>query len=577
MCGIVGVIQYESKVPRNVRHRALKILFSETLLKTEVRGKDATGLYQVHEDGDWLMTKKGQKVTDWVYAQRTEKCEDPIIYPEIMDAWIEHPRELTALVGHCRAATVGSKGKDNNDNHPFAVQLDAQNVILGIHNGTLTNHETIFDRLPKVLTRHGNVDSEAIFHFVYHLTERGTKPVTGDMLKYLGQRLDGAYAVIMVNTRFPHQVVTFRRERPVEYFLISPLNIVMIASDKKFVDSALEKYNFIRNMGLDSELPELHHYDQMLPDRDYRIFDATAAWPADRPRFDDINKISEKGEMAGFNSPVLAEWRGPVKTSTSSTSWNKGASQSSTGGAANSTTGGSNKPGATTGGASTTTPASSGVRTTKKSEPSTSIPAKAGGSDEDEDAGVMVEVEIGGEADAKRGLEAAEAWGLVNHYESAKEVAKAVGIDVEELKSISGLDLANKLAQLHAAQGYAVARLATKSEVTEIRQKAARQTKKMERLASKQGKAEQHIWEHRQVIIILLALAAGRYQLNTRNVGIALAAFPKLPQERRNSILNAAKKTIESKEVQGLIDNLVERLRAAERRVSQKNKGAGAE
>ena len=44
MCGIVGIIQYKSAVPREIRHRALKILFSETMLKTEIRGKDATGI-----------------------------------------------------------------------------------------------------------------------------------------------------------------------------------------------------------------------------------------------------------------------------------------------------------------------------------------------------------------------------------------------------------------------------------------------------------------------------------------------------------------------------------------------------
>ena len=81
----------------------------------------------------------------------------------------------------------------------------------------------IFDRLPKILTRHGTVDSEAIFHFLYHLTDKGTMPVDEDMLKYLGRRLEGAYAVIMMNSRFPNQVVTFRKGRPMEYFMIAPL------------------------------------------------------------------------------------------------------------------------------------------------------------------------------------------------------------------------------------------------------------------------------------------------------------------------------------------------------------------
>ncbi len=129
MCGIVGVIQYESEVPRALRHKALRIIFSELMLKTEPRGRDATGLYQVMASGDWLMTKKAQKVTDWLFQSREEsKCEDPIVYTDIMDSWMEHPQELSTVIGHCRAKTVH---QCLGTGHPPQPLLRGQDPALG--------------------------------------------------------------------------------------------------------------------------------------------------------------------------------------------------------------------------------------------------------------------------------------------------------------------------------------------------------------------------------------------------------------------------------------------------------------
>ena len=84
MCGITGIIQYGSEISRDIRHKALRIIFSELMLKTEPRGKDATGLFQVMSDGDWLMTKKAQKVTEWLFEDREQgKGGDPVVYGDL--------------------------------------------------------------------------------------------------------------------------------------------------------------------------------------------------------------------------------------------------------------------------------------------------------------------------------------------------------------------------------------------------------------------------------------------------------------------------------------------------------------
>jgi len=538
MCGIVGVIQYESAVDRALRQKVLKILFSETMMQTESRGKDATGVYQVHKNGDWLMTKKGVRVTDWIPAMRSDSGnEDPIDFEDIVGSWLEHPKDLAAVVGHCRAATVGSRGKDNNDNHPFAVQLDEDNAILGIHNGTLTNHEIIFDRLPDLLPRHGKVDSESLFHFLYHLTNGGTEPIDGDMLKYMGERVEGAYAVITMNTRFPEQVVTFRKDRPMEFFMVAPLNCLVITSEKKFFEAALEKYNFIRQMLPEyKELPALRSCHRGLMDREFRIFDTSLPWPeGHHPTHGDFDKISDgKGDMTKISSPIIDDWKSPGKTSKITPSNTR-----------------------------KITPASNTSVKTTKANPVVTSATNARQASEQVDTVIVeaiIKVPIGMDDAAAKGIEHVKGLGLLVQYDTMNELAKSIGIKEKELEQLSGLELANKLASIHFSIGHAAARLSAQKEVSDIRSKASDNTKLLGRVAEKQRKAEIHIWEHRQLVTILLALAQGNFKLDASNVKISLAAFPQLADEKKQSILKSAKNILECQETKLLIKKLLQRF-----------------
>ena len=547
MCGIVGVVQYKSEVSREIRQRALKILFSDTMLKTETRGEDATGLYQVHTNGDWTMTKKGLKVSEWLF-QNANESGDQFVYSDFMDSWLQHPEELTSLVGHCRKATVGSRGKDNEDNHPFAVQVDKDNAILGIHNGTLDNHEVIFDKLPKMLKRQGKVDSESIFHLMFHLSEHGTKPWTGEMIKVLGRRIQGAYACIVVNSKFPSRVATFRDGRPMEFFLISPLNIVLICSEKKFAEAALDKYEFIRRM-LDPGLPELQTYDQALAERDYRIFDTTKEFPRGQPTYQDINSISEKGEVRGFSTPIEADWK-VEKPTTSPT-----------------------KPNATYGGNSAhsypNNQSNAAARITKHSasNPGSSVRAlPATTKKDDDDIVTIVEAEIGGEADAKKASEEARSLGICTHYDQEVEIARSIGMTQVEVDKLTKVELANLVATCHFNFGYAVSRFDSKKETESIRSKGRELTKRLEQVETKKLRAQNHLWERNQLITIMFALATSKYQINLQNIGISLAAFSSLTKDRRNQILATAKTIFEDKSVRTAIGQLHERYKDAEER-----------
>jgi len=545
MCGIVGIVQYESEIKREVRQRALKILFSDIMLKTETRGEDATGIYQVHTDGDWVMSKKGVKSSKWLFQDGGS--DDPVEYSDFMESWLDHPQELTALVGHCRKATVGSRGLDNDDNHPFAVQLDDKHSVLGIHNGTLYNHENIFRKLPKFLKRQGRVDSESIFHLMFHLSEHGTKPWDADMMKKLGRRLDGAAACIVVNTRFPEKVATFRFGRPMEYFLITPLNIVVICSERKFVDSALEKYELYRVL-FDSELPELEKYYTSLTEKDFRIFDTSKPWPAGSPSFQDLNQISERGDMKPSNVGLEEGWYTPSTKS-------------------NTSTGGSNSQHK----AGSTPNAAAQAKVTK---PAVKALAAGAGSKKEDDTVVVVEVEIGSKEEAERACERATSMGVCTHFDSEQEIAKTIGLTPTEMNALTSIERANLIAKAHFNLGYAVSRFDAKVEIEKNRKGARDLTKRLEKAETKKKKSENRIWELKTLVTLLLGLDDAGYPLTEQNACLSLSAFSGLSDSRRKDVTELIETIFSDKSVQKTVRDLGQQYEDAGQRKQKRTEKA---
>lgn len=579
MCGIVGVVQYESKIDRAIRAKALRILFSDIMLLTEPRGDDATGIYQVHADGDWMMTKKGQKVSHFLYE--VDSKEDPITYSDVMDTWEQHAVEMTALVGHCRKATVGSRGQNNDDNHPFAVQLDEKNAILGVHNGTLTNHEVIFKKLTSQLPRQGSVDSESIFHLMYEETDKGTKPMTGDILRRMGERIDGAYAVISVNTRFPNQVSVFREGRPAEMMLVSPLNIVILASDRKFVEQSFAKYEFIRRM-IDPALPALVTTDRMLPERDYRIFDTSLPFPNKaKLEWGDFDSISEKGEMrrAQAQNPILDDWKSSNSKSSSVYSADgytgyHGAYSSYSAGAAQ----GPSKAAETPVAAAAVSPTPKSATPAPDASPNILSGVRALPASTKKNEAITIDAEIVDgeptEKETERAFQQAGSLGLCVNYDSTAEVAAALGLTEAEVLKMPPMELANDLSKLHFGLGYAMAAIDSKAASEEVRRLGREQLQKMERLADKQKKAEKHIWELKALSQLGIALSQCGYPITERNLGVVLQAFRALPEERGKDVARMLHSILEDAAAGKLIKDLVSKLKnAAARKLEKKAQG----
>lgn len=233
MCGIVGVaaLGKASKKQEEVRRESMIFLATELLQLTQPRGDDATGFSALFSDGNYIGLKEGIPSIEFISKLGGTRKE----YNGILKVVRKADSPVKVLLGHCRKVSVGS-AIDNENNHPVAV-----GDIVGIHNGTLTNHEVIFEKLK--CKRNGDVDTEAIIRLLHFYSDKGTQPFTTDMLAEVCKRLQGTYSVIAFNGNSPNQLATFRDSKPAEIALIKSLNIMLIASDKDYLNTALFRYN----------------------------------------------------------------------------------------------------------------------------------------------------------------------------------------------------------------------------------------------------------------------------------------------------------------------------------------------
>jgi len=238
MCGIAGIaflgtLDHENEL---LRQKLAWYIITELLITTQARGDDATGIATIFNDGNYIGLKMGVMATEFVARSGGKETD----YDGFLNIWkksMEGPKHRYAkfCMAHCRKTTVGSVF-DNDNNHPIHVE-----PLLGVHNGSITNHDVIFENLKR--ERKGNVDSEAIFALLHEFTEGGKKEFTKESILEVTKRLHGTYAVVAANSNSPYQIAVFRDGRPLILNIIKPLNIIVLSSEEGLFQTALFRYN----------------------------------------------------------------------------------------------------------------------------------------------------------------------------------------------------------------------------------------------------------------------------------------------------------------------------------------------
>lgn len=300
MCGIVGVLRYGALGDKDNRNSAL-YLATALLELTENRGKDATGVAALFDDGNFFGQKMAMRSSDFItrFGGTDGDFDGLQAVLRNYDA-----SSLRSIIGHCRKKSVGG-AFDNVNNHPIKV-----NNIIGLHNGTLKNHDIIFENLK--CGRDGTVDSEAIFRLLNYYTKNCQEPFTLEMLEEVTKRLEGSFSILAFNANNPSQLVSARDGRPAEYCLIKPLKMVLVASEEKILKAAIWNYNKLAwNHGIQGfkKLKASDIETKMLPDDTIALFDMTREITPD-------TKITDLYDTHAVPKVIDRIWKTPVKTTT---------------------------------------------------------------------------------------------------------------------------------------------------------------------------------------------------------------------------------------------------------------------
>jgi glucosamine--fructose-6-phosphate aminotransferase (isomerizing) len=179
MCGIVGYIGEKNSVP--VLINGLKSL--------EYRGYDSAGVAVLNGDGIGIRKTKGK-------------------VDNLSNLLLEEPISGKAGIGHTRWATHGAPSDMNA--HPHFSNDDK---IAVVHNGIIENYQELKAELEaKGYVFHSETDTETLAHLIDDFYKQGN-----DILEAVRKTLnviEGSYALGVLCTDYPDQLVAARKESP---------------------------------------------------------------------------------------------------------------------------------------------------------------------------------------------------------------------------------------------------------------------------------------------------------------------------------------------------------------------------
>ncbi len=234
MCGIVGA----------VAQRDVDQILLEGLRRLEYRGYDSAGIAMVDRSGGLKRIRRVGKV-----ASLSEALE-------------AHPMPGPLGLAHTRWATHGAPTEQNA--HPH---FSHQRVAI-VHNGIIENFASLREQLlADGVELESETDTEVVAHLIHSAVDAGQSLL--EAVQGALERLDGAYALAVIDRLQPDVVVGARRGSP----LVIGIGIGehFLASDAAALLPVTQRFVYLN----EGDVVELTRAG-------WRIFDA-AGEPADRP------------------------------------------------------------------------------------------------------------------------------------------------------------------------------------------------------------------------------------------------------------------------------------------------------
>ena len=199
MCGIVGYIGTREAYP----------ILIKGLKRLEYRGYDSAGCAMLSASDDNLNVYKAKgKVSD---LEKTAEGKD-----------------ITGTIGiaHTRWATHGAPSEVNA--HPHV--SESGNLTL-VHNGIIENYATLREQLKqRGFTFKSETDTEVLVQLIEY-TQQKLNCGLGNAVRNALQVAIGAYAIAVIDKRFPNQLVCARKSSPLAVGIVEGNSEFFIASD----------------------------------------------------------------------------------------------------------------------------------------------------------------------------------------------------------------------------------------------------------------------------------------------------------------------------------------------------------
>lgn len=193
MCGIVGYAGDRNVIP----------VLINGLEKLEYRGYDSAGIAYIDDDGNMVIKKEKGKLSELKKLVEKDKAES------------------TVGIGHTRWATHGEPNFINSHPHTNTV-----GDLAIVHNGIIENYLQLKDWLNKKgVNFKSETDTEVIAHLVNYFLESDLKAAVSKAVRML----EGSYAIGVISSRFPDEIVAVRKDSPLVVGLGNNENF--IASD----------------------------------------------------------------------------------------------------------------------------------------------------------------------------------------------------------------------------------------------------------------------------------------------------------------------------------------------------------
>lgn len=254
MCGINGMV-FLKGVERNAQMMAkIRYVFDELMVETQDRGEHATGLASFKRDGSYEFHKKN------INADKMTTEDEK--YREIIANF--DGEQTGVVIAHTRYLTKGVATNMNN-NHPF----DIGNVV-GLHNGSAKNDDTLFKAYEDKFKRIGEVDSEIVFQLINHYNK---DEITVPNLKKALEdtRLRGLFALAFVHKNTPNLLHLIKQDKPMYLAYWKEAGIIIFNSDDDYITKAFRKLERVGvSLGITDTKQEVEII-RVTPDRYFTI------------------------------------------------------------------------------------------------------------------------------------------------------------------------------------------------------------------------------------------------------------------------------------------------------------------